>query len=406
MPNPPTNLVATKQDYRLVLLTWEASVTPAVTYEVQRKAGTGNFVTVSPPLAGTNYTDGGVLPYTQYTYQVIARDSQGQPSVPSNQQTVLMSKITAPTSVTSADAPGPALTVSWAANGDTGLSFDVERRLDPAGSWVLATSTPGYFLSATDMGTPIGQSFYHRVIAKKQIMGAWYYSDPSQQSALRMSIYPLFTFGAALPAAPLGVVAANFTPAPDTTSLTYRHIRLEWKHLGVVTQYLVIRKDLAASRPKDVPPDLEVGAPITFDDWQAFHINTEYTYHIATEDPDSLSEPATTMVLNLLQAPVDVTVSNPDVAQLHLTWKHLHASENGGDVDIRWRIRRYNVTLADYDVDFNEVQATLAADTFEWDDSDAALETGMSYRYEVSAKRDGVLSSAGRSPREGTVVRG
>jgi len=86
-PNPPTGLQATAGDGR-VTLTWTASSTPGVGYNVYRATASGAYgaTPVNPePVAGTTYTDTGLVNGTTYYYVVKARDASGHLSEASNE---------------------------------------------------------------------------------------------------------------------------------------------------------------------------------------------------------------------------------------------------------------------------------------------------------------------------------
>ncbi len=87
-PSAPRNLVATRPSFtRGVRLNWTAPVTGPVTgYNVYRKSGTGSFVKVADLGKATNWTDGGTVSGTAYTY-VVSAENGSKEGPTSNQAT-------------------------------------------------------------------------------------------------------------------------------------------------------------------------------------------------------------------------------------------------------------------------------------------------------------------------------
>ncbi|MEZ4457435.1 MAG: fibronectin type III domain-containing protein, partial [Gemmatimonadales bacterium] len=68
----PTNVAAASLSTTSIQVTW-SQVSNATSYEVDRSSGAGgSFTTVGTGLTSTAYTDAGLSPSTQYTYQVRA----------------------------------------------------------------------------------------------------------------------------------------------------------------------------------------------------------------------------------------------------------------------------------------------------------------------------------------------
>ena len=85
-PSPPLGLAVAAGAPREAVLTWTASTDPGVTgYVVQRAAGDGGLVPITAsPVTGTQYVDGS-LADGRYRWVVVAVDSTGRWSEPSNE---------------------------------------------------------------------------------------------------------------------------------------------------------------------------------------------------------------------------------------------------------------------------------------------------------------------------------
>ena len=95
-PSPPLGLAVTAGAPREAVLTWTASADPGVTgYIAQRASGDADLVPITAsPLAGTRYVDGS-LADGRYRWIVVAVDSTGRWSGPSN-EVALAIDLTAP----------------------------------------------------------------------------------------------------------------------------------------------------------------------------------------------------------------------------------------------------------------------------------------------------------------------
>ena len=93
-PSPPGNVSATTINSSQINLNWTASTSTVgiANYIVQRCQGAGctNFVQVATP-TGTSYSDLGLASNTTYVYQVLAKDTAGTLSTPSNPATATTS---------------------------------------------------------------------------------------------------------------------------------------------------------------------------------------------------------------------------------------------------------------------------------------------------------------------------
>ncbi len=125
-PTAPGNLTGSAVSQSQINLSWTASLSNVgiAYYSVQRCLGSGctNYTQVATPTTIT-YSDTGLTPSTSYTYQVLAGDTAGNLSAPSN--TAIVTTLppdtqppTAPTNLTATAVSGSQINLSWTASTD------------------------------------------------------------------------------------------------------------------------------------------------------------------------------------------------------------------------------------------------------------------------------------------------
>ena len=136
-PSAPSGLTATAASSTQINLSWTASTdNVAVTgYQIQRCQGAGctTFAQIAAPAGtGTTYIDTGLTPSTSYSYQIIATDAAGNPSLPSNAgtATTLAGPPAAPSGLTATAASATQINLSWTNNATNQSGFKVERSPD------------------------------------------------------------------------------------------------------------------------------------------------------------------------------------------------------------------------------------------------------------------------------------
>ncbi|MBO3748501.1 endo-1,4-beta-xylanase [Streptosporangiaceae bacterium NEAU-GS5] len=147
-PNPPGNPGATST-CTSITITWTASTTSGVTYDVMRATGTsGGTFTVIGNTAGTSFTDTNVVTNTVYRYQIRARDAAGNVSVPTNPIITALNcegePPTPPTNLTATNITSSSVTLTWGpATDNVGVvGYDVYRAPGASGgAFTLIGST-------------------------------------------------------------------------------------------------------------------------------------------------------------------------------------------------------------------------------------------------------------------------
>ena len=126
-PSAPSNLTALATGPTQINLAWTASTdnVGVTAYSVQRCSGSGctNFSQViSLPGNTTSYSDTSVAPAITYTYQIIASDAAGNPSLPSNPASALTPADTqapsTPTNLAAVVVSNTQINLSWTASTD------------------------------------------------------------------------------------------------------------------------------------------------------------------------------------------------------------------------------------------------------------------------------------------------
>ncbi|MBO3747760.1 cellulose binding domain-containing protein [Streptosporangiaceae bacterium NEAU-GS5] len=110
-PAPPSNLTVTGTTAATASLSWTASTTAGVTYDVLRAAGaSGGTFTQVGTATGTTFTDSGLAASSTFRYQVRARNAAGDVSAVSNTVTAM----TTGGGTTGACSATPTVQTQWA----------------------------------------------------------------------------------------------------------------------------------------------------------------------------------------------------------------------------------------------------------------------------------------------------
>jgi fibronectin type 3 domain-containing protein len=170
-PAAPNGLVATPGPGEgEILVGWSPNGEPDLDHYRLERCATPAFGagTVSFDTQATSYGDSGLVPGQRYYYRVIAVDTEGGESGPSDTVSADALDLApgAPTGL--AAAPGPAeggIQVGWDANGEPDLDhYRLERSESPAfGPDRVPFETPE--ISHQDTGLVPGQAYYYRVFA-------------------------------------------------------------------------------------------------------------------------------------------------------------------------------------------------------------------------------------------------
>lgn len=142
-PGSPSNLSATSASGNQVNLSWTASPTAGVVYDVFRSTTSGftpssaNLITT---VAGTSYSDTGLAVNTTYYYAVEASGTSGT-SVPTAQVSAsTMPLPLAPSNLTATSASSSAIDLSWTASATSGVTYTVMRNGAVVASGLAGTS--------------------------------------------------------------------------------------------------------------------------------------------------------------------------------------------------------------------------------------------------------------------------
>lgn len=162
-PGPPLNLTATTSPGQNSLSWSAAAAQPGTTiarYVIYRN-DSGNWPPIGTATA-TSFIDTAVQPLVSYSYYVVAVDSRGAVSIPSNQVSIVTSGPLplAPTGLTVNGTTSSSATLSWNAVG--GSTYNLYRNGVNVASGLLTTST-------TDSGLNPSTTYSYRVSATNVI---------------------------------------------------------------------------------------------------------------------------------------------------------------------------------------------------------------------------------------------
>jgi chitodextrinase len=215
----PSSVAATALSLTDIRIDWTASTDQGgaglAGYRIFRNGSSSVLATVTN---GTSYTDAGLSPNTNYSYQVRAFDGANPPnesalSTPAASATT-QADTTAPTipsGVTATAVSGTQIRIDWTASTDAGVGVAGYRIYRDGSTSILATVTSG--TTFTDSGLTLNTTYSYQVLAFDN-------ATPSNVSAL------------STPAASATTQADNTAPTVPSsvaaTALSSTQIRVDW----------------------------------------------------------------------------------------------------------------------------------------------------------------------------------
>ena len=142
LPSAPLNLTATSTATDTIQLTWTAGDGNFQNFEILRIASGGDAwsTLATVPSGSTNYSDTGLQPSTQYSYEVLAVEG-GTTSAPSNTavSTTLPSTPSSAGNLTATDLDGSQIQLTWNDNSSNEAGFKIARSTDGLNFSTVAT---------------------------------------------------------------------------------------------------------------------------------------------------------------------------------------------------------------------------------------------------------------------------
>ena len=188
-PPAPTGLTALAGD-TTVGLSWNPSA-GAIAYNLQRSTNSGGPYAVIANLAGTNFTDNGVLNGTTYYYVVSATNSIGSSGLSAEVSATPASAPPAPTGL-AAIAGDTTVGLTWNASAGA-IAYNLQRSTNSGGPYtIIANLAPTNF---TDTGVLNGTTYYYVVTATNLIGSSPYSAEVSATPApastgISLMVYP------------------------------------------------------------------------------------------------------------------------------------------------------------------------------------------------------------------------
>jgi fibronectin type 3 domain-containing protein len=202
VPLAPAGLTVITLNSSSILVNWAAS-TGSSTYLVFREDPGGGSCNQIGSTTGTSFSDSGLAPSTTYAYEVEATNSSGGSTAGPVSGATANS---APSSLTYALNPGPAVTLNWAGPGGAVTAYEVFRSTD-GGSAASIAVLSGSQLATTyvDGSVQLGHDYTYGIVA------VW-----GPVSSAESNVVALTT----APATPTGLTA-SVVPSTDTVSLAW-----------------------------------------------------------------------------------------------------------------------------------------------------------------------------------------
>lgn len=182
LPAAPTNLTATAVHERRVNLSWSDNSGGESGFRIERKVGSGNWITLTNVAANVNsYPDTSVVESTTYTYRVFAFNASGD-SAASNEATVITPELTppiAPSDLQAAALSATSVRLNWVDNAYNEAGFKIERKTGAAGTWAQVGTAAEDATSYTDSGLSELTTYYYRVRAYNNAGDSGYSNEAS-----------------------------------------------------------------------------------------------------------------------------------------------------------------------------------------------------------------------------------
>jgi len=349
---PPGTLQVTGVGDNRIALSWQASSDSRVTGYVVRRAGAsdGPWVDVST-VAGTSFTDAGLVNGTRYYHSVVAVAADGSRSTASNVTSAVPSDAVAPSrpgTPTVSPSGSFRLAVSWGPSSSTDVVGYEVQRSGSAGGPFSRIAGPVAGTSFTDDGLPSGSTWHYRVVA---IDDDGLRSTPTAPAA-----------GTVAPSPPGGLRVAAVADGA---------VALEWNAVPGAVEYVLERATgagfTAVARPTGT----------SFTDGGLVN-GTTYTYRVrAVDGAGAASSPsgsvqATPQDTGLPAPPTALSVSERGRTSVRLTWTASASSSTVG----------YRVLRAREDGAFTEVSGLISGTRFD----DGPLPIGVPHHYRVVAE--------------------
>jgi titin len=325
-PTAPSSLTATAASSTQINLSWTASTdNVGVTgYQIQRCQGAScsTFAQIAAPAGtGTTYIDTGLAPSTSYSYEIIATDAAGNPSVPSNvgTATTLAGPPAAPSGLTATAASATQINLSWTNNATNQSGFKVERSSDNVTFTQIATTT-GATTTYSDSPLAPVTLYYYRVRATNG-SGDSGYSNVSSATTLADTTPPTAPTSLTATATSSIQINLSWTASTDNVGVTgYKIQRCQGAGCTVFAQ-------IAAP----------TGTGTTFSD-TGLTPSTSYSYEIiATDAAGNPSSPSNvgsaTTLAGAPAAPSGLVATAASATQINLSWTNNATNQSGFKVE-------------------------------------------------------------------------
>jgi len=358
VPVAPTGLITNNVLSSSLDLVWEDNSDNEIGFNVERSDDQGqNFLKIGETSVGiTTYSDTGLLPNTEYQYQVNAYNTAGN-SANSNTATITTADTppSAPTTLALSSKTDVTVQLSWVMTSSNEENIIIERSLLADSDFSVIATLGASTTSYQDTQLTAETNYFYRVKASNSA-GDSDYSNTLSVTTNAPPVQP--------PSTPLG-----FDVVASKTELT---ITLMWSDVENESNYEVERRTEITSFEKIAT----LGADAqTYTDTNILNENSEYFYRIRATNTAGVS--AYTDSLSASSAH-----SGDPVIDLTAI-----AAIDGLSVDLNWgapdNISSIEVARGDTAQGPFTPIATLTADAVSYQDSTVAI--GTTYYYQVSA---------------------
>ncbi len=360
-PNAPASVTFANITTGGLTLNWTDAATNESGYRVYRSTDGVNYTKIVDLAANsTSFSDTGLSSATTYYYKIAAWNSAGETTTSVSQATAV-SAPSAPTQLSVNGATTSSLQLSWTDTSSNESGFRVYRSTDGTNFTLIGSAAAGS-TTYTDTGLSSSTTYTYKV-------SAWNSGGETASSTSTGTTQAIVV----APNAPANITFANIT----TTGLT-----LNWTDAASnETGYRVYRSTDGVNFTKVA--DLAANSTSFAD--SGLSNNTTYYYKVTDWNSAGETAAATISQKTALAAPSmpgQLTISNPTISSLQLSWTDTSNNESG-----------FKVYRSTDGTNFTLV-SSLAANTTTF--TDTGLSSNTQYTYKISAWNSAaeVMSSA------------
>ncbi len=163
-PSAPTKLSAAAASGTQINLSWTDNSSSEAGFVIMRATGTSTTYTQAGVTGAniTTFSDSGLVPNTQYTYEVYATNNSGNSAMSNTASVTTPVPPATPTNAMATTITTTSIAMSWTDNANNETGYNILRKATTASNFSQIASLPANTTTYTDTGLTAGTSYdYH-----------------------------------------------------------------------------------------------------------------------------------------------------------------------------------------------------------------------------------------------------